>query len=448
MIGRVPAPEEGEAAVRAIYAIGAAMAVAYAVWGSLLPFDFHRVPAETAARFWRDWSAAGATLSLSDLASNVLLFLPIGLCLTGVAGKTGWPSGTRGRVALGVFAAGVMLSGGIEFGQTFVSWRTPSKLDVAAEAVGTAGGIAIWHHVGAELDALLRAFARRVARSTRIERFLLAYCAVFAVAWWLPADFTMRPGEIGDKYEHKRLLLPFMPSPDAETARQLVLTSAAAMPLGIAGLWCGRQRGTRRSVAAGAGAAALFLTALEVVQVPVFSRTTDGTALLAAVAGAMTGAVAGRWARTAEVIAFDVKRAARGLIPIAVWLAVMVACEWWPFHFVFEPERARLQALAWSRAPFRAPANTLDVLPGGVLAAAAGLLIRPRLSPQFARLQTLLAVGCAAVVFLLLEIGRVVLAGGQPSLVSVLIKGTALVSGLHAATAFSSLRYASTRKRG
>ena len=95
--------------------------------------------------------------------------------------------------ALITLMAAVALSGTIEFAQAFVSWRTPSILDVAAEVFGAACGIAIWRHLRTECDALLRAALCTIGRSTRFERILLACCAAFAIAWWLPADFTLRP---------------------------------------------------------------------------------------------------------------------------------------------------------------------------------------------------------------------------------------------------------------
>ena len=139
MIGRAgsraSAREQGEPAVHVAYAMGAAVCVAYATWGSLMPFDFHRVPMSVTSRFWRDWTTATGPLSWSDLASNVLLFLPIGLFFAAVAEKAWLGSRGRGLGVAVVMGAGVVLSGGFEFAQTFVSWRTPSKLDVIAEAL-------------------------------------------------------------------------------------------------------------------------------------------------------------------------------------------------------------------------------------------------------------------------------------------------------------------------
>ena len=71
------------AAIRIAYAAAAAAFVAYAVWGTLFPFDFHAVPLETAARlFWQPARPAPDRCPLTDLVSNVLLFLPIGLFMS------------------------------------------------------------------------------------------------------------------------------------------------------------------------------------------------------------------------------------------------------------------------------------------------------------------------------------------------------------------------------
>jgi len=200
--------------MHAAYAAAAAGFVAYAVWGSLFPFDFHAVPLpDAAALFWTRWASDAGPWSLTDLLSNVLLFLPIGLLLS---------AAIRGRTApLLTIASAAGLSVVIEFAQAFVSWRTPSIVDVAAEVIGAACGVVIWRLMSAEIDRVLRTVVGVVRRSTVAERVLLACCAVFAVGWLLPADFTLRPGEIADKYEHKRLLLPWMPSPDAATPGEL-----------------------------------------------------------------------------------------------------------------------------------------------------------------------------------------------------------------------------------
>jgi glycopeptide antibiotics resistance protein len=435
--GRTDFPGEHgvEPAVRAAYAVAAAVFVGYAVWGSLFPFDFHAVPlSHAAALFWTRWASDAGPWSLTDLLSNVLLFLPIGLLLCATS---------RGRFrGLTPIAAAAALSVAIEFAQAFVSWRTPSVVDVAAEVAGAACGVTIWRLMSAEFDRLLSAIVAVVRRSTRVEQILLACCAGLAVAWLLPADFTLRPAEIGDKYEHKRLLLPWMPSPDAATPGELAAIGVAAVPVGLAAVVCGCGAGRRRSAASGALIAAMGLIALELIQIPIFSRTTDANELLAALGGSTAGVVAASLIERPRVTGVD-WRAMRVTAAVLLWVCVVLAFEWWPFPMPVDASRMQFETTLWSRAPFRWPGSAADVVPGAVLAAMAGAFARPRLDPHFARLQTMLIVGFAGAVFAVCEGGRVALAGGRPTLLSVVFKLSALVAGLYMGSAI-----AGDRQRG
>ena len=412
-----------EPAMHAAYAAAAAGFVAYAVWGSLFPFDFHAVPLpDAAALFWTRWASDAGPWSLTDLLSNVLLFLPIGLLLS---------AAIRGRTApLLTIASAAGLSVVIEFAQAFVSWRTPSIVDVAAEVIGAACGVVIWRLMSAEIDRVLRTVVGVVRRSTVAERVLLACCAVFAVGWLLPADFTLRPGEIADKYEHKRLLLPWMPSPDAATPGELAAIAAAAVPVGLAAVVCGGTGTRRRSAASGALIAASGLIALGAIQVPVFSRTTDANELLAALGGSTAGAIAAVALQRPQVTGVE-WRALRLTAVVLLWVCAVVVFEWWPFKIAVDGSHVQFETIVWSRAPFRWPSSAADVVPGAVLAAVAGAFVQPRLDPRFRRLQTMLVIGFAGAVFAVCEGGRVALAGGRPTLLSVVLKLTALLVGLY-----------------
>jgi len=230
-----------------------------------------------------------------DFVSNILLFVPIGLFFAAAVERVR-PQVRRVSTVCGVFAAGALLSTAIEFGQAFVSWRTPSVIDLLAEAAGSATGLVLWRAWARELDLLVSAAADLMRRSTPTAQLLLVYCAGFASIWLLPFDFTLRPAEIADKYRHLRLLLPLTPSPDAATAAELALTFVGAVPVGGAAALCGCAPGARRSVARASLVAAPPLVVLGLAQALVFSRTTDMTALLAALAGAVVGTAGARLA--------------------------------------------------------------------------------------------------------------------------------------------------------
>ena len=434
-VGRRTGRAAGVPARVAAYGAAAAAFAAYAVWGSLFPFDFQRAPIADLVALSDLWSAHRSPLSLTDLVSNVLLFLPIGLFAAAFV-ETRARASSAAALA-GVFACAVALSAGVEIGQAFVPARTPSMLDVLAETAGAALGLALWRIVGAELDDLLRLVVHRVRRATPAERALLGYVVLFAVWWWLPGDFTLRPGEIADKFEHKRLLLPFVPSPDAVSPSGLIAIAAAAIPVGLAAALCGRRRDSRRSIAKALALATLFFIGLEAGQTLVFSRTTDAAAALEAIAGAALGALVARRSQRPYVDRLRASTVATAAC-VAVWITAAAICAWWPFAVDFEPERALRQMTRWSLAPFRPPLRAADVAPGVALAIAAGLLVRGKLSLRFIRLQALGAVAFIGAIFLALEAGRILLAGASPTLVTVLVECVAFVAALLASPSVGS----------
>ena len=194
---------------------------------------------------------------------------------------------------------------------------------------------------------------------------------------------------------------------------------------------CGCAPATRRTVAGATAIAAVSLVVLEVGQIAVFSRTTDGASLLASLAGALAGTVA--VARRSTRIGVPPRRSIGELvIPVVVWLALAVFVEWWPFHVALSAARASAQMTAWSRAPFRPPSALSDIIPGTILALVAGWWLRRDRPAPFARLYSVLVLALAAIVFLVFETGRVLLSSARPTLLSVAIKTMALAVALHA----------------
>ena len=420
------------AGVARVYACAAAAFVAFAVWGSLLPFHFRPVSLAEAARLlWVAEPIDPARFSLTDAVSNFLLFVPIGLFVAAAVERV-WPS--RGRTLI-VLAAGTLLSAALEFGQAFVIWRTPSNLDVLAETAGMAAGMALRHIAALELDAAIAAALAAWRRATRAERVLLLYAVTFAITWLLPFDFTLRPDEIADKYEHKRLLFPFTPSPDALTPTHLGFAGLAAIPLAWACAVCGCPPATRRSTLRAVLITLALLVVLTLAQVTVFSRTTDLTVLVAMMPAIIFGAAAARMSPRPLVLTLGVGSAGK-LLTIVLWFMAVISTELWPFRFDADADRTWRQIFTWAYAPFRPPATAFDVLPGACLAIAAGMITRPRLRPEYLRLQLLLAAGLVGMFFLWLEAGRLLLPGEEPTLVSVVIKTAAFLCGLTLAPAW------------
>ena len=146
---------------------------AFVVYGSFFPFSFRVDPTEVQrdlARFWETltlFDARGRKLfSITDLVSNVLLGVPVGLLLvpSRLVGQ-----GLSGRL-LGVLTAETVFAGAVEAGQILALTRTASALDVLAQVGGALLGALLVHGRGA---AAFRTGEARVAAIVRARPALL-----------------------------------------------------------------------------------------------------------------------------------------------------------------------------------------------------------------------------------------------------------------------------------
>lgn len=395
--------------------------IALAVYGSWFPFEYRARPMAEAAELLLDHTGFDHKLSLTDTASNLLLFLPIGLFAAAFLQRP------RPREAVVIISGGALLSALVEYGQAFTLWRTPSLLDVAAETAGTAAGVAIWYPLAGEINRATGHTLGRWRAATLGERALWVYTAAFALAWLMPFDFTLRPDEIGDKYNHQRLLWPLAASPDAATRFELIATAIAAIPLGAAGMLCGNAPGLRRSLPVACSATAIALVGLTALQVTVFSRTTDLTVMCVAFGGTIAGALLTRprHRRPSRPQAASLRSA----LIVTAWLMATATIEWWPFHFDLDVGRARREVAEWADAPFRSMALA-DVLPSVALAALAGAALQHRLTTSYLRLQLLTTIGLSGAVLVWIESLRLLLPGRAPTLLAVVAETAAFVTPL------------------
>jgi glycopeptide antibiotics resistance protein len=398
---------------RSVYLGLASAFIALAIWGSWFPFEFQPRSIAAAVRIFRDSADPRQPASLSDAVSNLLLFLPIGLLAAGAIPRPGY------LAAAGIVAAGAGLSMILEFGQAFTRWRTPSVLDVGAESAGIAAGVAMWFALADELSRATRQAGAAWRAAGTAERWLCGYVAAFACAWLLPFDFTLRPDEIGDKYSHQRLLWPMTPSPDAATSIQLLVTAITAIPLGAAGLLCGNAPGERRTFPAACTLTLCVLTVLTVLQMTVFSRTTDLTVLVAAIPGVMAGAALALPARSHR--RGVTRHTLQAAILLAGWLMATATIVWWPLEFDFDAARARREVASWAAAPFRIT-PIASMVPRLALATAAGAAIQPRVRTDYPRLLLLTAMAVSGVALLTIEGIRLLLPGATPTLLSVALE--------------------------
>ena len=220
---------------------------------------------------------------------------------------------------------------------------------------------------------------------------------------------------------HKRLLLPFTPSPDAATPSELATIAVAAIPIGLAAVLCGSGPHSRRSVGRAVPLiAALGLVALEMIaDSHLFAHDRwDGAACRARrvdrrVRGrGLCGQGTDCRRRLARVAHSRRGRRCRSRIAFVF--------EWWPFQFTADAPRALYEAIVVVAGAVPVAGERVRCcFPAPSSRRPPGRSSRPRLDPRFVRLQTMLVVGLTGAVFVICEGGRLLLVGGRPTLMSV-----------------------------
>ncbi|MGA0000606.1 MAG: VanZ family protein [Steroidobacteraceae bacterium] len=140
------------------------------VYGSLFPFHFSTAGVDSLGDLFGQLGWARSTPS--DIASNLLLYLPLGACL-------GWLlAGTLGGLlaVCGAVILGALLSTGIELAQVLETRRVASLTDVASNVTGT--------FLGALLAMVLR-LAQQSFRNSWLSRLLSQPAALCLLVLWV-----------------------------------------------------------------------------------------------------------------------------------------------------------------------------------------------------------------------------------------------------------------------
>ncbi len=401
------------------FAALAAAAAAFAIYGSLIPFEFRAAGAEevlsriAAARFEPPGSSA------HDLVENVLLALPLGL---GLAGALARRTGRAGAVALAT-ALCALFAVAVEVAQVFVPARDPSPNDIAAQTAGGALGAVVFLVLGPALVGWIEERRRPAAAS----RLLLAYGVLFTLTQLAPFDVTLDPGQLAEKWDAGRIVPGLRADgPALGLLREALGDLAIAAPLGALAVLGPRRRG-RASPGLAALAAVAGVLAIEVAQVFVLSREAAARDALAKAAGVVLGA--------ALAAAIDRRPVATDEPPVrAGWAAaafayalVLSVSQWAPFAFSFERERLAERGRSLAAVPFASlalgdPAAALHhaqnlgvkallALPLGVLL---GLAVPRAATRGRDRLRVAVLLGLAGGLLVLLEAGQVALAARSP----------------------------------
>jgi len=381
--------------------------------------------------------------SRSDLAANILLYVPASFLWLGV---NEYFTGGRRRlwVRLMVFICLVLLSFLIETCQIFLPYRSFDIRDVLCNAGGAVVGIVAWELRGVRIMHRVFSLQNQFGYNSVARDVLLFYLGVLAFYQLMPLDLTLSPVEIyRDMRTGGLILIPFAAGHSSWLlgAHDFSVEFFIWMIVGMLWLFSSRRSALRLWFYA-----ILFAFVLEGLQLFVHSRVSDITDVLSAMAGSGVGIRVGvSLIQRFPIIASREDRRYRrawvllGMAAFCLWFAIIIWYYWFPFNFNFSPEylaqrTGDLPTLPfWSHFrsnEFNALADILRTVLfyaplGSVLGFVAASFDKPRLRRYSVEAATVFLLICAFIV----EMGQFFLPGRYPDLTDIVFSVGAGLTG-------------------
>lgn len=321
-------------------AFGATMSLLFVAYGSLVPFDRNGVGLDVALASFRIIREAGVLAgSRVDFGSNVLLMMPAGFFLAGLTWSRSRP-GLNVVAAFVCFAVCLAVTITVEFLQLFFQSRSTAYSDIVAQAIGAVLGMGGWWLWGRRLwPRYFRANGTRPV--DRYTQLLIIYLVAMLLYQLTPLDITVHPGDLVEKWQLGRIgLYPRLAAGTGFVvlAYEIFADLFAWAPLGYL------MFSTRRYAFIGVVAAsALIITAVEALQLLVFSRHTTATDVVCGTAGAAAGCWLALWQheRTGHPVrsrrtAVSGERSLLVLVGVLAWFAGLCCVFWYPFDLHVE----------------------------------------------------------------------------------------------------------------
>ncbi|MBM3981174.1 MAG: VanZ family protein [Planctomycetes bacterium] len=298
---------------------------AFTVYGSLVPFHFRgRAFGDALDEFAATFAAGPKLVSRSDALANLLLGVPLGFALLGLAcADRGCARARAARAGLVLLPLCALFAAGVEFAQLFTAARTCSASDVLAQTFGAALGMLAWVFRGQALTDAARAVWTR-ADVNAAGRVLIGYVALVALVQTLPFDVTASPADLYRKFRDGGVkFAPFGEFDGADDARRWELIGKLVKLAGLffpLGLLAARLKGRTEhwGLVPVALAALALAVLLEAPQLVVRSRTPSATDVLVAALAALGGWYAGRVHHEGLALPFAASWA-------VVWFAALTA---------------------------------------------------------------------------------------------------------------------------
>ena len=352
----------------------------------------------------------------TDVATNLLVYFPLGVLLTG-----SWPpkDGSIHSPTMPLIAgvAGLLAGLAIELGQTLSPYRSPSMLDAICNGLGAFLGAALGYRL---LPALNGALGTRIERWIREQPILLLIVFVSLapiIDAIYPFDFKLTVGFFADNLAMGWLTLFQNGLPTLDLLVEKLFSFAAF------GYLIAAQRASWKLPASApkvlALSAALAL-AVEAAKLTVASRTFNADNLLFALIGAVAGVALERRAPYRNL------SSPRSLFILTVLaIALLGYFQMEPFDWIARHElRWKLRQIEW--LPFAAyywsdpRAALFDLLKKLYLSIPIGLLISASMAPRYhrTRIRTVAVVAMIGVVF---EACQIVIRSRTPAVTDVLV---------------------------
>lgn len=385
---------------------------AFVVYGSLLPFDFHALPAgEAWVRFRNTPFLQLGVESRADWIANAVLYVPLGLL-----GARALGGGRVGLIAgLLSVAVAAVLAFVVEFTQLYFPPRTVSQNDLLAECLGAFGGVLVARPAGAWFDGWWKAWGRDTAGLARLV--LRAYALAYLLYCFFPYDLLLSRDEWAGKMASGAWGWLLARPEEVSLVRvalqwgaELVLTIPIGLALAI---------GLRRGLLAGA----LLGLAIEVGQLFIATGISQGASVLSRALGVGLGAwlqgVQG--VRDVALVRAWIHRHLRWLL-IAYLVLLAPAAGWGRFAWGGWQRATQ----AWAEldfTPFYYHYFTSEAVAVASLGSTVLMYAPLALMAWARRIGAAGAGGLAAVLASLVEVGKLFLAGTHPDPTNVLLAG-------------------------
>lgn len=334
--------------------------LAFVIYGSLVPLDFHYLPFSKAVETFRHIPFLHLGIgSRADWVANLILFIPLGFLLCGlIARPTGVLTMAPAVILVSVFS--IVLSGAIEFTQIYFPQRTVSQNDIYAECFGGIIGSVSWAVFGPRIWNWVMAWFSASGRGERWKIVLGLYIAGLFTYNLLPLDLTISPVEVYHKWTRGLIrLIPFA-STDfsaAEFLYQNIVDVLLWGPVGAALVYAGRKTVLRAMVLT-----TLAVIAIEFAQVFVFSRVTDTTDILTGAVGGLIGALIARrfvvargkdGGNTDLHSVFQSRRLLIGWLGYLAWTVALCVIFWYPYDVTIKRDVVAKAIDGFFSVPFR-----------------------------------------------------------------------------------------------